>query len=69
MINDGLILNTLTNEGATSRDVWKKIGRWSDISIHQHLIRMSEAGIIDRYKHPVPSGFQWMFRLKQEQDA
>lgn len=69
MITDALILSALTNEGATSLEVWKKIDQWSDTSIRNHLIRMAKAGIIDRYKRPIPTGFQWMFRLKQETPA
>lgn len=64
MITEESLLAVLSDQGATGREVWERLGMWSENAVRSHLVRMAKAGTIDRYQQAIASGFQWMYRRK-----
>jgi hypothetical protein len=56
------VLATLDREWRSSREIWQRIGCWSEIIVSVRLNELAESGEIERGKESRRGGFRWLYR-------
>lgn len=54
----------VTDDWQSAREIWQRVGAWSDITVASRLNLLSESGEIERSKVPLDGvgGFKYVYR-------